>query len=121
MTAAPWRSTDRRCAVSAATEPAGAAAAPGITGGEFMTISISLVAIVGVFVLVAWPYAGLRAWRAFVFPLARFPLAATSTAPLAVHQSHPGIAEATPRSGGHVPASKPAGPGLPNTQHEESR
>jgi hypothetical protein len=118
VTAAPWRSTERRCAVSAATEPAGGGAAPGITGGDPVTISIPLVAIVGMFVLVAWPYAGLTAWRAFVCPLAGFPLAATSAAPLAVHQRHHDIADAIPRSGGHVPASKPAGPGLPNTQHE---
>jgi hypothetical protein len=94
---------------------------PGITGGDPVTISIPLVAIVGVFVLVAGRYLGLTAWQALVCLLAGYLLAATSAAPLAVHQSRHDIAETTPRSGGHVPASKPAGPGLPNTQHEESR
>lgn len=83
-----------------------------------MTSSIPLVAIIGVCVLVAWRYVGLTAWQAFWCLLAGFLLAATSAAPLAVHQSRHDIADATPRSGGHVPASKPAGPGLPNTQHE---
>jgi len=82
-----------------------------------VTIPIPLVAILGVVVLVvAWRYLGFKAGRALVCLLA-----ATSAAPLAVHQSRHDIADATPRSGGHVPASKPAGPGLPNTQHEESR
>jgi hypothetical protein len=118
VSAAPWRSTTRRCAVSAATEPAGGAAAPGIIGGDPVTISVPLVALVGMVVLVAWRYAGLTAWQAFVCPLAGFLLAATPAALLAVHQSRHDIAEALPRSGGHVPASKPAGPGLPNTQQE---
>ena len=83
-----------------------------------MTISSPLVAIVGMFVLVAWRYAGLTAWQALLCPLAGFLLAATPAAPLAVPQSRHDIADALPRSGGHVPASKPAGPGLPNTQHE---
>jgi hypothetical protein len=83
-----------------------------------MTISIPLVTIVGVFVLVAWRYTGLTAWQAFWCLLAGFLPAPTSAAPLAVHQSRHDIADATPWSGGHVPASKPAGPGLPNTQHE---
>jgi len=96
VTAAPWQSTDRHCAVSAATEPAGAVAAPGITGGEVMAISIPLVAIVGVVVLVAWRYLGLTAGQALVCLLARFPLSATSAAPLVVHQSRRDIADATP-------------------------
>jgi hypothetical protein len=105
------------CAVSAATEPAGAATTPGITDGDPVTISIPLVAILGAVVwVVAWRYLGLKAWQALVCLLA-----ATSAAPLAVHPSRHDIADAIPRSGGHVPASKPAGPGLPNTQHEESR
>ena len=121
VTAAPWRSTTRGCAVSAATEPAGGAAALAITSGDPVAISIPLVAIVGVVVLVAWRYRGLTAGQALVCLLAGFLLAATSAAPLAVHPSRHDIADATPRSGGHVAASKPAGPGLPNTQHEESR
>jgi Mn2+/Fe2+ NRAMP family transporter len=96
VTAAPWRSTARRCAVSAATEPAGAAAAPGITGGDPVTISIPLVAIVGVLVLVAGRYLGLTAWQALVCLLAGFLLSATPAAPLAVHQSRHDIADATP-------------------------
>ena len=84
-----------------------------------MGISIPLVAILGVVVLVgAWRYLGLKAEQALVCLLAGFLRSATSAAPLAVHQSRHDIADATPRSGGHVPASKPAGPGLPNTQHE---
>lgn len=82
MTAALWRSTTRRCAVSAATEPAGAATAPGITGGDPVTISIPLVAITGVVVLVAWRYAGLTAGQAFMCLFAGFLLAATSAAPV---------------------------------------
>jgi hypothetical protein len=90
---------------------------PAITGGDVMTISIPLVAILGMVVsVVAWRYLELKAGQALVCPLA-----ATSAAPLAVHHSRHDIADATPRSGGHVPASKPAGPGLPNTEHEESR
>jgi hypothetical protein len=85
-----------------------------------MAISTPLVAIIGV-VLVAWRYLELTAGQALVCLLAGFLLAATSAARLVVHQSRRDIADATPRSGGHVPASKPAGPGLPNTQHEESR
>ena len=76
------------------------------------------VAIIGVFVLVAGRYLGLTAWQALVCLRAGFLLAATRAAPLAVHPSRHDIADATPGSGGHVPASKPAGPGLPNTQHE---
>jgi hypothetical protein len=86
-----------------------------------VTISIPLVAILGVVVLVAGRYPELTAGRALVCLLAGFLLAATSAAPLVVHPSRHDIAEAIPRSGGHVPASKPAGPGLSNTQHEESR
>jgi hypothetical protein len=96
VTAAPWRSTGRGCAVSAATEPAGAAAAPGITGGDPVTISIPLVALVGVVVLVAWRYRGLTAGQALVCLLAGFLLSATPAAPLAVHQSRHDIADATP-------------------------
>lgn len=47
-----------------------------------LTISIPLVVIVGVFVLVAWRYAGLKAWPALVCLLAGFLLAATSAAPV---------------------------------------
>jgi hypothetical protein len=47
-----------------------------------VTISIPLMAIVGVFVLVAWRYMGLKAWQAFWCLLAGFLLAATSAAPV---------------------------------------
>ena len=83
-----------------------------------MTISIPLVTIIGLVVVVAGRYRGLKAGQALVCLLAGFLLAATSATPLAVHPSRHDIAYATPRSGGHVPASKPAGPGFPNTQHE---
>ena len=86
-----------------------------------MAISIPLVAIPGMVVLVDGGTWGLTTGQALVCLLAGFLLAATSAAPLAVHPSRHDIADATPRSGGHVAASKPAGPGLPNTQHEESR
>jgi hypothetical protein len=55
---------------------------PGITGGDPVTLSIPLVAIVGVVVLVAWRYMGLKTWQAFLCLLAGFLLAATSAAPL---------------------------------------
>jgi hypothetical protein len=50
-----------------------------------VTISIPLVAIVGVFVLVAWRYRGLKVGQALLCLLAGFLLAATSAAPV-VHR-----------------------------------
>jgi len=46
-----------------------------------LTISIPLVAILGVLVWVAWRFMGLRSWQAIVCLLAGFLLAATSAAP----------------------------------------
>lgn len=50
-----------------------------------MTISIPLVAILGVLVWVAWRFMGLRTWQAIVCMLAGFLLAATSAAPQIRH------------------------------------
>ncbi len=46
-----------------------------------MTISIPLIAILGVLVWIAWRFMGLRTWQAIVCLLAGFLLAATSAAP----------------------------------------
>ena len=46
-----------------------------------MTVSIPLVAIVGLAVFVAYRYMGLRAWQAVLCLLAGFLLAATAAAP----------------------------------------
>lgn len=46
-----------------------------------MTVSIPLVAIVGLVVFVAYRYMGLRAWQAVLCLLAGFLLAATTAAP----------------------------------------
>lgn len=46
-----------------------------------MTVSIPLVAIVGLGVFVAYRYMGLRAWQAVLCLLAGFLLAATTAAP----------------------------------------
>ena len=46
-----------------------------------MTVSIPLVAILGVVVYIAWRYMGLRVWQAVVCLLFGFLLAATTAAP----------------------------------------
>jgi hypothetical protein len=46
-----------------------------------MTVSIPLVAILGLAVFVAYRYMGLRAWQAVLCLLAGFLLAATTAAP----------------------------------------
>ena len=46
-----------------------------------MTISIPLVAIVGLVVYVAWRYMGLRVWQAVICLVFGFLLAATTAAP----------------------------------------
>jgi hypothetical protein len=46
-----------------------------------MTVSIPLVAVLGVVVFLAYRYMGLRAWQAIVCLLCGFLLAATSAAP----------------------------------------
>lgn len=46
-----------------------------------MTVSIPLVAILGVVAYVAWRYMGLRVWHAAICLLFGFFLAATSAAP----------------------------------------
>ena len=46
-----------------------------------MTISIPLVAIVGLVVYIAWRYMGLRVWQAAICLVFGFLLAATSAAP----------------------------------------
>jgi len=46
-----------------------------------LTISIPLIAILGVLVWIAWRFMGLRTWQAIVCLLAGFLLAATSAAP----------------------------------------
>ena len=50
-----------------------------------MTISIPLVVIVGVLVVVAWRYMGLKVWQALLCLLAGFLVAATSAAPSLRH------------------------------------
>ena len=49
-----------------------------------MTVSIPVVAIVGVIVYVAWRYMGLRVWQAVACLVFGFLLAATTAAP-AIH------------------------------------
>jgi hypothetical protein len=46
-----------------------------------MTVSIPLVAILGVIVYIAWRYVGLRVWQAVACLLFGFLLAATAAAP----------------------------------------
>ena len=46
-----------------------------------MTVSIPLVAILGVVVYIAWRYVGLRVWQAVACLLFGFLLAATAAAP----------------------------------------
>jgi hypothetical protein len=46
-----------------------------------LTVSIPLIAIVGVIVYIAWRYMGLRVWHAIVCLLFGFLLAATVAAP----------------------------------------
>ena len=46
-----------------------------------MTVSVPLVAVLGVAVFVAYRYAGLRAWQAVLCLLCGFLLAATTAAP----------------------------------------
>lgn len=46
-----------------------------------MTISIPLIAIVGLVVYVAWRHMGLRVWQAVICLVFGFLLAATSAAP----------------------------------------
>jgi hypothetical protein len=46
-----------------------------------MTVSIPLVAVLGVVVFLAYRYMGLRAWQAIVCLLCGFLLAATTAAP----------------------------------------
>lgn len=46
-----------------------------------MTVSIPLVAILGVVVWLTWRYMGLRAWHAIVAVLFGFLLAASASAP----------------------------------------
>lgn len=46
-----------------------------------MTISMPLVVVLGIAVVIAWRYLGLRAWQAAVCLLCGFLLAATAIAP----------------------------------------
>jgi hypothetical protein len=46
-----------------------------------LTVSIPLVAVVGVIVYIAWRYMGLRVWHAIICLLFGFLLAATVAAP----------------------------------------
>ena len=50
-----------------------------------MTVSIPLVALLGVVVYVAWRYMGLRVWQAVLCLLFGFFLAATTAAPAIPH------------------------------------
>lgn len=60
----------------------GAALAPHREDGEApMTVSIPLVAVLGVAVFLAWRYMGLRVWQVIVYLLFGFFLAATTAAP----------------------------------------
>jgi hypothetical protein len=61
---------------------AGAALAPRREDGEaLVTVSIPLVALLGVAVFLAWRYMGLRIWQVIVCLLFGFFLAATTAAP----------------------------------------
>ena len=63
-----------------------------------MTVSIPLVAIIGLVVYLAWRYMGLRVWQAIICLIFGFLLAATTAAP-EIHSLITGIVQWLSRSG----------------------
>jgi hypothetical protein len=81
--AAPARAgTATKPTTPAGASAVGAALAPRREDGEaLVTVSIPLVALLGVAVFLAWRYMGLRVWQVVVCLLFGFFLAATTAAP----------------------------------------